>query len=110
VIIDVLLPTTSNDPRQDVDAAAERMAREMGARFVRGEMVAQLVRLEFAPRVRYRVTADGLRVRDAPSVLMGKIVGRLMRGDVVEVLEESGDWVRHKAGWSAAVFMEKIEK
>lgn len=105
IAIDVFLPLDI-----DVDAEAERLAKAMGARFIRGALVMQLVRLEFTPLVRYRVTADGLRVRDAPSVIMGRVTGRLMRGDVVEALDESGDWVRHGAGWSASAFLEKTEK
>lgn len=110
IIIDVFLPLD-----QDIDTEAERLAKAMGAQFVRGAMVAQLVRLEFAPLVRYRVTASrGLRVRDKPSVTAGRVLGVLPFGDIVTVVETAGDWALHDSalgrGWSAAEFLEEADK
>ena len=63
-----------------------------------------------APDVR-RVIADTLNIRDAPS-LDGDIIGWLLYGDTVTVLETSTDvngveWCRHAGGWSACRWMEE---
>lgn len=39
------------------------------------------------------ITADAANVRDAGS-RNGSVIGRLERGEIVQVIEETGDWVR----------------
>lgn len=116
MIVDVLLPLTDDDPKTDVDVAAERMGRELGMRFESGAMIAQLVRFKFAPPMdKWLVTArPSLRVRDGPSVLTGKVLGRLPTGAEVVGIAESGDWLQHESplgrGWSVKEFLEKVGK
>ena len=54
---------------------------------------------------RMKVAADALRLRDAPSTATGVKIGLLSAGEVVEVLEVSGDWARVRTvdgltGWA----------
>lgn len=101
---------------KDIDAEAERLAAQLGERFVKGAMVAQYVRLEFSPIAdEYIVTAvPNLRVRDGPSVLTGKILGNLPTGARVSAVSEAGDWLQHDSdvgrGWSVKRWLEKIKK
>jgi hypothetical protein len=54
------------------------------------------------------ITASrGLNVRSEPST-MGKVMGVLMRGDRVNVLEEKGDWLRAKEGWIHGNYTRKV--
>ncbi len=60
---------------------------------------------EEAQPERMRVVADALRLRDAPSTATGVKIGLLSAGEVVEVLEVSGDWARVRTvddvtGWA----------
>lgn len=106
MIIDKLL-TLGDNPAHDVDVCAEELARQTGLRFLRGETIAQLVRFEFADVTRYRVTADALRIRDAP--ITGSIAGLLKHGEEIGALEERDGWVRHKRGWSSKAYLEEIK-
>eukprot|EP00467_Chlorarachnion_reptans_P001697 CAMPEP_0114527016 /NCGR_PEP_ID=MMETSP0109-20121206/23374_1 /TAXON_ID=29199 /ORGANISM="Chlorarachnion reptans, Strain CCCM449" /LENGTH=526 /DNA_ID=CAMNT_0001708919 /DNA_START=54 /DNA_END=1635 /DNA_ORIENTATION=+ len=46
------------------------------------------------------VTWEGqIRIRSSPG-LSGKVKGCLNHGDVVQVIERKGNWVRHSKGWS----------
>jgi HEAT repeat protein len=54
---------------------------------------------------RMKVVVDALRLRDAPSTATGEKIGLLAAGEVVEVLEVSGDWARVRTiggvtGWA----------
>jgi uncharacterized protein (TIGR02594 family) len=66
------------------------------------------------PTARYRVIAQGLNVRSAPS-LNGKIIGTLRRDDVVQALSQSGDdyWYKVKTaagkeGWASHKYLERV--
>ncbi|HUT97640.1 MAG TPA: HEAT repeat domain-containing protein [bacterium] len=61
--------------------------------------------VEETPPERMKVAADALRLRDAPSTATGVKIGLLSAGEVVEVLEVSGDWARVRTvagltGWA----------
>ncbi len=43
-----------------------------------------------------KITASVLRVRSSPKISKGNIVGRLTKGDVVEAIGHSGEWVEIK--------------
>ena len=44
--------------------------------------------------------ADGLEIREGPSD-QTKIIGQLLPGEIVEVLEVNGMWIKHhKGGWT----------
>ena len=62
---------------------------------------------------KYRVTAVALNIRAAPSKT-SKILGHLVKGEVIEKLAESpdGNWIKLKhnniEGWSSKNFLEKV--
>lgn len=65
-------------------------------------------------RVKYEVTAEGLNVRDEPSI-HGNIIEVLSKGDEVEFIDISGDdyWYKVKTpdgteGWAAHKYLRKV--
>lgn len=59
-------------------------------------------------KARYRVEADSLRVRSAPST-SGTQTGSLLRGEVVEVDEVTGGWAKLSAGgYASADFLQAL--
>ena len=61
--------------------------------------------------MKYRVLADGLKIRSQPNALENNIIGTRSLNDVVIPLETIGDsrypaayWVRDERGWSAAQY------
>jgi hypothetical protein len=59
-----------------------------------------------------KITADRLNLRDAPST-SGAVVGSMVQGDEVTILEEQGEWYNVRladgqTGWAAAKFIQVI--
>lgn len=57
--------------------------------------------------IKAKITASVLNVRSGPSIL-NKICGQYFKNEIVDILEEKGNWYRTDKGWVYSVYAKKL--